>query len=54
MSLSPTTLLSEVRKYSDYRRTVRELSKTAMSTRFDFDLNEGDFDKMARNAVYGA
>ncbi len=53
MSLNSTNLLNEVRKFAAYRRTKRALGATPMNTRFDLDLYDGDFDRIAHKAVYG-
>ncbi len=53
MSLNSTKLLNEVRKFAAYRRTKRALGATPMNTRFDLDLYDGDFDRIAHTAVYG-
>ena len=53
MSFSHAKLVEDVRKFSAYRRTVRELSALPQQSRLDLDIYAGDIRKIAHTAVYG-
>ncbi len=44
---------SAARRRAEYRRTLRELRSMPLQTMIDFDIDPNQFDRMAREAVYG-
>ncbi len=48
------TVKSSVEKHIRYRRTVNALRALPNQTAWDLDLFQGDAERLARRAVYGA
>lgn len=48
------TLADRARKRASYRKTVAELKALPTDTALDLDIYQGDAEKIARRAVYGA
>jgi len=48
-----TRIRAAVRKRAEYNRTMDELRAMPLATMIDFDLAPNEFDRIARQAVYG-
>ncbi|AKO97123.1 MAG: hypothetical protein RID15_05405 [Marinovum algicola] len=54
MTHAMTTLRDRLQKHVAYRRTAKELRSLPHGTALDLGIRQGDADKIAARAVYGA